>query len=86
MASEIAQNRLRQAITSPSIAWLPRKVLARIRDTEELMGEGTRAGIGRADQHVLLLRVVQRVIESRNGARGVAERRMRGDILDPFAV
>jgi hypothetical protein len=24
MASEIAQNRLRQAITSPSIAWLPR--------------------------------------------------------------
>ena len=24
MASDIAQNRLRQAITSPSIAWLPR--------------------------------------------------------------
>ena len=24
MASEIAQNRLRHAITSPSIAWLPR--------------------------------------------------------------
>ena len=25
IASEIAQNRLRQAMTSPSIAWLPRK-------------------------------------------------------------
>jgi hypothetical protein len=25
IASESAQNRLRQAITSPSIAWLPRK-------------------------------------------------------------
>ena len=34
----------------------------------------------------LLLRVVQRVVEPRDRARGVAERRMRGDVLDPLAV
>ena len=62
------------------------QVLARMRDAEELVGEGARAGVGRAGQHVLLLGIVQRVIEPRDGARGVAERRMRGDVLDPLAV
>ena len=62
------------------------QVLARMRDAEELVGEGARAGVGRAGQHVLLLRVVQRVIEPRDGARGIAEGRMGGDVLDPLAV
>ena len=62
------------------------QVLARMRDAEELVGEGARAGVGRAGQHVLLLWIVQRVVEPRDGARGVAERRMRGDVLDPLAV
>jgi hypothetical protein len=42
------------------------QVLARMGDAEELVGEGARAGVGRAGQDVLLLRVVQRVIEPRD--------------------
>ena len=38
-------------------------------------------------QHlVLVLGVVQRVVEPGHHARGVAEGRMRGDVLDPLAV
>ena len=62
------------------------QVLARMRDAKELVGEGARAGVGRAGQHVFLLGVMQRVIEPGDGARGIAEGRMRGDVLDPLAV
>ena len=62
------------------------QVLARVRDAEEFVGEPARAGVGRAGQHVLLLGIVQRIVEPRDGARGIAERRMRGDVLDPLAV
>src|SRR4029450_8912076 len=35
---------------------------------------------------VLVLRVVERVVESGGHSRGVAERRVLGDVLGPFAV
>ena len=44
------------------------------------------AGIGRHQQLVLVLGVVQRIVEPRDHARGVAEGRMRGDVLDALAV
>ena len=61
-------------------------VLARARDAEKFVGETAGAGIGRTGQHVLGLGVVQRIVEPRDRARGVAERRMHGDIVDPLAV
>ena len=61
-------------------------VLARARDAEEFVGVAAGAGIGRPGQHGLALGIVQRVVEPRDRARGIAERRMRGDVLDPLAV
>jgi hypothetical protein len=37
-------------------------------------------------QRVALLRVVQRIVETRDGTAGVAESAMLGDIRDPFAI
>ncbi len=44
------------------------------------------AGVGRHQQLGAMLGVVQRVVEARQHARGVAEGRMRGDVLDALAV
>ncbi len=52
----------------------------------ELVGKRARAGVGRAGQHRFLLGVVQGVVEPRDAARGIAERRMSGDVLHPLAV
>ena len=62
------------------------QVLARVRDAEELVGEAAVAGVGRAGQHVL--GAPDRAAHRRAGdrARGVAERRMRGDVVDALAV
>ena len=61
-------------------------VLARARDLEEFVGVSARPGVGRPCQHGLALGIVQRVVETRDRARGITERRMRGDVLDPLAV
>ena len=60
--------------------------LARARGAEEFVGEAARAGVGRRGQQRLGLLVVQRVVEPRDRARGIAERRMRGDVLDALAI
>src|SRR5262249_1807750 len=60
--------------------------LPRTGRTEELVRIATRAGIGRPSQNVLGLGGVQRVVEARDRARGVAERRRRGHVLDALAV
>ncbi len=57
-----------------------------MRDAEELVGKSAIPGVGRAGQHVLGSGVVQRVIELRDGAGGVAERRMGGDIGNALAI
>ena len=44
------------------------------------------AGVGRHQQLVLVLGIVQRVVEARDHARGVAEGWMRRDVLDALAV
>ena len=44
------------------------------------------AGVGRHQQFVLVLGVVQRIVEARDHACGVAEGRVRGDVLDALAV
>ena len=62
------------------------KLLARARDTKIFVRIAARARVGRRSQHVLGLGVVQRVIEAGQRARRIAERGMRGDILDPFAI
>ena len=60
--------------------------LARARGAEEFVREAAGAGIGRPRQNPLGLLVVQRIVEPRDRARGVAESRMRGDVLDPLAI
>ena len=65
---------------------LRNQILARARGAEEFVGEARRAGVGRAGQYALGLVVVQRVVKPGNRARGVTERRMRGDILDTLAI
>ena len=60
--------------------------LPRAGRTEELMGIPARASVGRPSQTILRLGIVQRVIEPRDGARGVAERRMCGHVVDALAV
>ena len=62
------------------------QLLARARGAEELVGVAARAGVGRRGQQVLGLCVVQRVVEPRDRARGVAKRGMRGHVLDALAV
>src|SRR6478752_2549004 len=70
-----------------TMAWfMNNQVLARMRDAKELVGEGARAGVGRAGQDIFLFGVMQRVIEPGDTARGIAEGRVRGDVLDPLAV
>ena len=48
--------------------------------------EAAVAGVGRHSQLVLVLGIVQRIVEARHHARGVAERRVRGHVLDALAV
>ena len=62
------------------------QLLARARGAEEFVGEAAGAGVGRRGQQRLGLGVMQRVVEPRDRARGIAERRMGGDVLDPLAV
>src|SRR5215469_16592383 len=65
---------------------LRHQVVARACRTKKLVGETARTGIGRAGQELLGFVIVQRVIEPRDRTRGIAERRMTGDVLDPLAV
>src|SRR6516162_8434877 len=58
----------------------------RARRAEEFVRESRRAGVGWASQHILGFAVVQRVVKARDGTRRVAERRMRGNVLDALAV
>ncbi len=62
------------------------EVLARARDAEKFVGEAARAGVGRRGQDRLGLVRMQRVVEPRDRARGIAERRMGGDVLDALAI
>src|ERR1044071_7020336 len=62
------------------------QVLARARHAEELVRESAGAGIGRTGEYVLLGRVMQRVVEPRDRARGIAKGRMRGHVVDALAV
>ena len=65
---------------------LRNQILARARGAEEFVGIAAGAGIGRRGQDALGLLGVQRVVEPGDRARGVAERRVRGDVLDPLAI
>ena len=60
--------------------------LARARGTEEFVGVAARSGVGRPGENVLGLGVVQRVVEPRDRARGIAERGMGGHVLDALAI
>ena len=62
------------------------QVLERFRRLEEGVRHAAVAGVGRQQELVLALGVVQRIVEPRDHARGVAEGRMRGDVLDALAV
>ena len=62
------------------------QLLERLRRLEEGVGHAAVAGVGRQQDLVLALGVVQRVVEARHHAGGVAEGRMRGDVLDALAV
>src|SRR5262249_58247079 len=55
-------------------------------DPKELVGIAAIASVGRAGQCIFGRRVVQRVVELRNGARRVAERRVGGHIGDTLAI
>ena len=61
-------------------------LVERLRRLEEGVRHAAIAGVGRQQELVLALGVVQRVVEARDHARGVAEGRMRGDVLDALAV
>src|SRR3989304_1568316 len=68
----------------------------RVAPADEISGGGRRLEervrvaaaprVGLDGQHVLRRRVVERVVEARNAADAVPERRMRGDVLDLLAV
>jgi hypothetical protein len=62
------------------------QILARARGAEEFVGVAAGAGVGRRGQDALGFLGMQRVIEPGDLARGIAERRVRGDVLDPFAI
>src|SRR5262249_51469541 len=53
---------------------------------EEGVGGGGGAGRGRQQNPVPALGIVQRVVEPRHDARGVAESLVLGDVLDALAV
>src|SRR5262249_48884292 len=61
-------------------------VLARARHSKVSMGVAARTGVGRGRKHRPCFGIVQGVVESRERARRVAERRMLGDVGYPFAV
>ncbi len=61
-------------------------VLARARGAEEFVGVAARPGVGRRSQHVFGLRIVQGIVEPCDRARGIAERRVRGDVVNTLAV
>src|SRR5262249_23309353 len=61
-------------------------LFARVRRLEEFVGIAAGAGVGRRGQHVMPGWVVQRVVKQRHRGRRVAERRMRGDVLDALAI
>ena len=56
------------------------------RGAEVAVGEALRASVGGAREHGARGGLVQRVVEPRQHARGVAEGRVRGHVLDPLAV
>ena len=62
------------------------QVLARAGDAEVFVGVAAGAGVGGAGEDVALLRVVQGVVQAGDGADGVAQRRVGGDVLHAFAV
>jgi hypothetical protein len=62
------------------------EILARARGAEELVGVAAGAGVGLAGQQHLALGIVQRIVKPRDRTRGIAERRVRGDVLDPLAI
>jgi len=62
------------------------QILARMGDAKEFMGKAAVSGIGRTGQYVLGGGVVQRVVELRDRARSVAERRVGGDVGNALAI
>ena len=62
------------------------QVLARARHAEVAMRVAAGAGVGGAGQHVAVLRVVQRVVEPRDGPDRIAQSGMGGHVLDALAV
>ena len=62
------------------------RLLERLRRLEESVGHPAIAGVGRQQDLVLALGVVQRIVKPRHHFRGVAERRVLGDVLDALAV
>src|SRR5262249_39902933 len=61
-------------------------VFTRTGGPEELVGKAARSGVGRRDEKLSVLGIVQSIIEARNRARGVAKRGMRRDVVDALAV
>jgi hypothetical protein len=62
------------------------KILGAVRGGEEAVGVAVAAGVGRRGQDGRPRRVVQGVVQPGDHRGRIAERRMRGHILDPFAV
>src|SRR5262249_18544453 len=62
------------------------QILARTGDAKELMRIAAVPRVGRAGQYVPGGGVVERVIELRDGARSVTERRMGGDVGNALAI
>jgi hypothetical protein len=61
-------------------------LLERLRRLEERVGHAAVAGLGRQQDPVLALGIVQRVVQPRHHPGGVAERLVLGDVLDALAV
>ena len=61
-------------------------LLERLRRLEERVGHAAVAGVGRQQEPVLALGIVQRVVQPRHHPRGVAERLVLGHVLDALAV
>ena len=62
------------------------RLLERFRRLEEGMRHAAVAGVGRQQDLVLALGIVQRVVEPRHHLRSVAEGLVLGDVLHPLAV
>ena len=61
-------------------------LLERLRRLEERVGHAAVAGLGRQQDLVLALGIVERVVQPRHHPGGVAERLVLGDVLDALAV